>query len=336
MENTVEKKKRIFSGIQPSGELTLGSYMGAIRNWVDLQEEYDCLYCIVDMHAITVRQDPATLRRRSVNQLAQYIACGLDPKKNIMFIQSHVPQHAELSWVLGCYTQFGELSRMTQFKAKAKQHADNITAGLFTYPVLMASDILLYQADLVPVGGDQKQHVEICRDIATRFNGLYGDTFKLPDPYIPKVGARIMSLTTPTSKMSKSDKDQNGCVYMLEKPEDILRKFKKAMTDSDACVRFDPENKPGVSNLMQIYSVATGKDYAAIEAEFAGQGYGSFKTAVGESVVELLRPIREETERLLADKAYLESVYRAGAEKAAYVANRTLSKVYKKVGFLAR
>ena len=336
METTVEKKKRIFSGIQPSGELTLGSYMGAIRNWVTLQDEYDCLYCIVDMHAITVRQDPATLRRRSVNQLAQYIACGLDPKKNIMFIQSHVPQHAELSWVLGCYTQFGELSRMTQFKAKAKQHADNITSGLFTYPVLMAADILLYQADLVPVGGDQKQHVEICRDIATRFNGLYGDTFKLPDPYIPKVGARIMSLTTPTSKMSKSDKDQNGCVYMLEKPEDILRKFKKAMTDSDACVRFDPENKPGVSNLMQIYSVATGRDYAAIEAEFAGQGYGSFKTAVGESVVELLRPIREETERLLADKAYLESVYRAGAEKAAYVANRTLSKVYKKVGFLAR
>ena len=331
-----EKKKRIFSGIQPSGELTLGSYMGAIKNWVDLQDDYDCLYCIVDMHAITVRQDPATLRRRSVNQLAQYIACGLDPKKNTLFIQSHVPAHAQLGWVLDCYTMFGELSRMTQFKAKSKQHADNITSGLFTYPVLMAADILLYQADLVPVGGDQKQHVEICRDIATRFNGLYGDTFKLPDPYIPKVGARIMSLTTPTSKMSKSDKDQNGCVYMLEKPEDILRKFKKAMTDSDACVRFDPENKPGVSNLMQIYSVATGRDYAAIEAEFAGQGYGSFKTAVGESVVELLRPIREETERLLADKSYLESVYRAGAEKAAYVANRTLSKVYKKVGFLAR
>ena len=330
------EKKRIFSGIQPSGDLTLGSYMGAIKNWVALQDEYECVYCIVDMHAITVRQVPADLRRRSLEQLAQYIAGGLDPKKNIMFIQSHVPQHAELSWVLGCYTQFGELSRMTQFKMKSQQHADNITAGLFTYPVLMAADILLYQADLVPVGGDQKQHVEICRDIATRFNGLYGDTFKLPDPYIPKVGARIMSLTTPTSKMSKSDKDQNGCVYMLEKPEDILRKFKKAMTDSDACVRFDPENKPGVSNLMQIYSVTTGRDYAAIEAEFAGQGYGSFKTAVGESVVELLRPIREETERLLADKAYLESVYRAGAEKAAYVANRTLSKVYKKVGFLAR
>ena len=231
---------------------------------------------------------------------------------------------------------FGELSRMTQFKDKCAKNADNINAGLFTYPSLMAADILLYQADLVPVGGDQKQHVEICRDIAERFNGIYGETFKLPDPYIPQVGARIMSLTSPNSKMSKSDKDQNGCIYMLEKPEDIMRKFKKAVTDSDACVRFDPENKPGVSNLMQIYSVATGRNYDAIEQEFAGQGYGSFKTAVGESVVELLRPIREETERLLADKAYLESVYRAGAEKAAHVANRTLSKVYKKVGFLAR
>ena len=231
---------------------------------------------------------------------------------------------------------FGELSRMTQFKDKSAKNADNINAGLFTYPALMAADILLYQADLVPVGGDQKQHVEICRDIATRFNGIYGDTFKLPDPYIPKVGARIMSLTTPTSKMSKSDKDPNGCVYMLEKPEDILRKFKKAVTDSDACVRFDPAEKPGVSNLMQIYSVATGRDFAAIEQEFAGQGYGSFKQAVGESVVELLRPIREETDRLLADKAYLESVYRAGAEKASYVANKTLFKVYKKIGFLAR
>ena len=330
------RKKIIFSGIQPSGDLTLGSYMGAIKNWVALSDEYECYYCIVDMHAITVRQVPADLRRRALSQLAQYIACGLDPKKNTLFIQSHVPAHAQLGWVLDCYTMFGELSRMTQFKDKSSKNADNINAGLFTYPALMAADILLYQTDLVPVGGDQKQHVEICRDIATRFNGLYGDTFKLPDPYIPKVGARIMSLTTPTSKMSKSDKDQNGCVYMLEKPEDILRKFKKAMTDSDACVRFDPENKPGVSNLMQIYSVATGRDYAAIEAEFAGQGYGSFKTAVGESVVELLRPIREETERLLADKSYLESVYRTGAEKAAYVANRTLSKVYKKVGFLAR
>ena len=332
---TAEKRKVVFSGIQPSGNITLGNYIGALRNFT-LFDDADCLYCMADLHTLTVRQDPAQLRKRTASLAAIYVACSLDPEKNIIYCQSHVPAHAELAWILNCYTYMGELSRMTQFKDKSAKNADNINAGLFTYPALMAADILLYQADLVPVGGDQKQHVEICRDIATRFNGLYGDTFKLPDPYIPKVGARIMSLTTPTSKMSKSDKDQNGCVYMLEKPEDILRKFKKAMTDSDACVRFDPENKPGVSSLMQIYSVATGRDYAAIEAEFAGQGYGSFKTAVGESVVELLRPIREETERLLADKSYLESVYRAGAEKAAYVANRTLSKVYKKVGFLAR
>ena len=335
MENEVQKK-RILSGIQPSGDLTLGSYLGAIRNWAALADEYDCYYMMADMHTITVRQVPADLRRHTLVQLAAYIASGLDPEKNVLFVQSHVPAHAQLAWVLDCYTMFGELSRMTQFKDKCAKNADNINAGLFTYPSLMAADILLYQADLVPVGGDQKQHVEICRDIAERFNGIYGETFKLPDPYIPQVGARIMSLTSPNSKMSKSDKDQNGCIYMLEKPEDIMRKFKKAVTDSDACVRFDPENKPGVSNLMQIYSVATGRNYDAIEQEFAGQGYGSFKTAVGESVVELLRPIREETERLLADKAYLESVYRAGAEKAAHVANRTLSKVYKKVGFLAR
>ena len=336
MENEVQKK-RILSGIQPSGDLTLGSYLGAIRNWAALADEYDCYY-MHGRHAHHHRAagpggaaaahpgrswrpiSPAVWTRRRT-------CCSSSP----MFLPTP-------SWA-GCWTATpcsASCSRMTQFKDKSAKNADNINAGLFTYPALMAADILLYQADLVPVGGDQKQHVEICRDIANRFNGIYGDTFKLPEPYIPKVGARIMSLTTPTSKMSKSDKDQNGCVYMLEKPEDILRKFKKAMTDSDACVRFDPENKPGVSNLMQIYSVATGRDYAAIEAEFAGQGYGSFKTAVGESVVELLRPIREETERLLADKAYLESVYRAGAEKAAYVANRTLSKVYKKVGFLAR
>ena len=335
MEENV-RKKRILSGIQPSGNLTLGSYLGAIRNWAALADEYDCYYMLADMHTITVRQVPAELRRHTITQLAAYIASGLDPEKNVLFVQSHVPAHAQLGWVLDCYTMFGELSRMTQFKDKSAKNADNINAGLFTYPALMAADILLYQADLVPVGGDQKQHVEICRDIATRINGIYGDTFKLPDPYIPKVGARIMSLTTPTSKMSKSDKDPNGCVYMLEKPEDILRKFKKAVTDSDACVRFDPESKPGVSNLMQIYSVATGRDFAAIEREFEGQGYGSFKQAVGESVVELLRPIREETDRLLADKAYLESVYRAGAEQASYVANKTLFKVYKKIGFLAR
>ena len=334
METTVEKKKRIFSGIQPSGELTLGSYMGAIRNWVALQDEYDCLYCIVDMHAITVRQDPATLRRRSVNQLAQYIACGLDPQKNIMFIQSHVPQHAELSWILGCYTQFGELSRMTQFKAKAKQHADNITAGLFTYPVLMAADILLYQADLVPVGEDQRQHVELTRDIGQRFNGVYGDTFVLPEAFIPKMGARVMSLANPENKMSKSDPD--GCVFLLDKPEDIMRKFKRAVTDCETAVKFDRENKAGISNLLTIYCAATGKTMEQAEADFAGQGYGVFKPAVADAVVELLRSIREESERLMADKAYLESIYREGAQRAQRLADRTLSKVQRKVGFAAR
>ena len=335
MENNVQKK-RILSGIQPSGNLTLGSYLGAIKNWVAMADDYDCYYMMADMHTITVRQVPADLRRNTLTQLAAYIASGLDPKKNVLFVQSHVPAHAQLGWVLDCYTMFGELSRMTQFKDKSAKNADNINAGLFTYPALMAGDILLYQADLVPVGGDQKQHVEICRDIANRFNGIYGDTFKIPEPYIPPVGARVMSLTSPENKMSKSDKDPNGCVYMLEKPEDIMRKFKKAVTDSEACVRYDVANKPGVSNLMQIYAVATGQSFDSIEAEFAGRGYGDFKMAVGESVVEMLRPIREETERLLADKAYLETVYRAGAEKASYVANRTISKVYKKVGFLAR
>ena len=335
MANEVQKK-RILSGIQPSGDLTLGSYLGAIRNWAALADKYDCYYMLADMHTITVRQVPAELRRHTLTQLATYIACGLDPEKNVLFVQSHVPAHAQLAWVLDCYTMFGELSRMTQFKDKSAKNADNINAGLFTYPALMAADILLYQADLVPVGGDQKQHVEICRDIAGRFNGIYGEVFKLPEPYIPQVGARVMSLTSPENKMSKSDKDQNGCVYMLEKPEDILRKFKKAVTDSEASVRFDPANKPGVSNLMQIYSAATGRSFEAIESEFAGHGYGDFKAAVGEAVVELLRPIREETERLLADKAYLQSVYRDGAEKASRVANRTVGKVYKKVGFIDR
>ena len=335
MENEV-RKKRILSGIQPSGDLTLGSYLGAIKNWAALADEYDCYYMLADLHTITVRQVPADLRRHTLTQVAAYIASGLDPEKNTLFIQSHVPAHTQLGWVLDCYTMFGELSRMTQFKDKSAKNADNINAGLFTYPALMAADILLYQADLVPVGGDQKQHVEICRDVASRFNGLYGDVFNIPEPYIPPVGARVMSLANPANKMSKSDKDPNGCVYMLDKPEDIMRKFKKAVTDSDACVRYDKEQKPGVSNLMQIYSVAAGKSFQEIEQEFEGRGYGDVKKAVGESVVELLRPIREETERLLADKAYLESVYRAGAEKASRVADRTLSKVYKKVGFLAR
>lgn len=337
MEENV-KKKVMLSGIQPSGDLTLGSYLGAIKNWKDRAEEFDCYYFMADLHSITVRQVPADLRRRTVEQLAQYIACGLDPEKNTLFIQSHVPAHTQLGWVLDCYTMFGELSRMTQFKDKSQKNSENINAGLFTYPALMAADILLYQPDYVPVGGDQKQHVELCRDVAERFNGVYGDVFKIPEPYIPKVGARIMSLTTPTNKMSKSDHDQNGCVYLMERPEDIARKFKKAVTDSDTehCVRYAPEEKPGVTNLMSIYSACTGKTFEEIEKEFDGLGYGAFKPAVGDAVVETLRPIREEAQRLLKDKAYLESVYRAGAEKASYIAEKTLRKVYKKVGFVAR
>ena len=335
MEQEMQKKV-MLSGIQPSGDLHLGNYLGAIKNWGARAEEFDCYYFMADMHTITVRQNPADLRRRTLEQLAAYIACGLDPEKNTLFIQSHIPAHAELGWVLNCYTMFGELSRMTQFKDKSAKHADNIKGGLFTYPALMAADILLYQPDYVPVGNDQKQHVELTRNVAQRFNNNYGDVFKIPEPYIPKTGARIMSLNAPDAKMSKSIPE--GCVFLMEKPEDIQRKFKRAITDSDTerCVRFDPEQKPGVSNLMSIYSAVTGKSMETIEAEFDGQGYGKFKPAVGDAVVECLRPIREEAQRLLSDKAYLESVYRAGAEKAGYVANKTLRKVYKKVGFVAR
>jgi len=334
--STQIQKKTILSGIKPSGDLTLGSYMGAIRNWVELADEYTCFYMMADMHAITVRQDPAQLRQRTVAQLAQYIACGLDPEKNTIFIQSHVPAHAELSWVLGCYTMFGELSRMTQFKDKSSKNAENINAGLFTYPVLMAADILIYQADLVPVGEDQKQHVELTRDIANRFNGVFGDVFKVPEPFIPKTGARIMSLQDPLSKMSKSEQDTGGCICLLDKPESIMKCFKRAVTDSETTVRYDKENKPGISNLITIYSVATGRSVPEIEREFDGLGYGAFKSAVGEAVVELLRPVREEAERLLKDKAYLENVYRKGAEQASYVANKTVRKVYKKVGFVQK
>ena len=328
-----EQKKRMLSGIQPSGDLHLGNYLGAIKNWADRVNEYECFYFMADMHTITVRQDPAELRRRSLNQLAQYIACGLDPEQNVLFLQSHVPAHAQLSWVLNCYTMFGELSRMTQFKDKSAKYKDNINAGLFTYPVLMAADILLYQADYVPVGEDQKQHVELTRDIAQRFNSVYGDVFKVPEPMISKVGARIYGLTTPEAKMSKSIPD--GCVFIMDRPEDIARKFKKAVTDSDTerCVRYDKVAKPGVANLMNIYSTLTGKTFEQIEAEFEGKGYGAFKPAVGEAVIEALRPIREEAERLMKDKAYLNDVYLKGAEKASWVANKTLRKVYKKVGF---
>ena len=332
----MDQKKVMLSGIQPSGDLHLGNYLGAIKNWVERTDEFDNYYFMADLHTITVRQNPADLRRRTLEQLALYIACGLDPEKNTLFIQSHVPQHAELGWVLQCYTMFGELSRMTQFKDKSTKHKDNINAGLFAYPSLMAADILLYQPDFVPVGEDQKQHCELTRDIAQRFNNIYSDTFKVPEPYIPKTGARVMSLNAPDSKMSKSIPE--GCIFMMEKPEDIQRKFKRAITDSDTenCVRFDPANKPGVANLMNIYSAVTGKSFEEIEAEFAGMGYGKFKPAVGEAVIETLTPIREEATRILKDKAYLEGVYKAGAEKASYVANKTLRKVYKKVGFVAR
>lgn len=328
------EKKIIFSATQPSGKITLGNYLGALRNWVTLQEDYNAIYCVADEHAITVRQDPAALRRQSLELYAQFIACGLDPEKSIIFIQSHVPQHAELAWVLNCYTMFGELSRMTQFKDKSATHADNVNAGLFTYPTLMAADILLYQADLVPVGQDQKQHVELCRDVAQRFNGVYSDTFTLPEPFIPKMGARVMSLGDPSSKMSKSDPD--GCVFLMDAPEVIQKKFKRAVTDSETQVRFDPEHKPGISNLLTIYCAATGKSPEEAEEAFQGQGYGVFKPAVGDAVVELLRPIREEAGRLMADKAYLEGIYKEGAERASHLAAKTLRKVYKKVGFVAR
>ena len=336
MDNENVRKKVMLSGIQPSGDLHLGNYLGAVKNWAALPDEFDCYYFMADLHTLTVRQDPKELRRRSTAQLAQYIACGLDPTRNTLFLQSHVHEHAELGWILNCYTMFGELSRMTQFKDKSAKNADNINGGLFTYPALMAADILLYQADFVPVGEDQKQHCELTRDIAVRFNNLYGETFKVPEPYIPKVGARIMSLSNPGSKMSKSD--PQGCVFLMDKPEELARKFKRAVTDSDTerCVRFDPENKPGVSNLMNIYSSVTGKSFAEIEKEFEGQGYGVFKPAVGEAVIEKLRPIREEAERMIADKAYLQGVYTDGAQRASAVARRTLRKVYKKIGLVEK
>lgn len=330
------KKKSMLSGIQPSGDLHLGNYLGAVKNWGARADEFDCYYFMADLHTLTVRQDPKLLRRRSLEQLAQYIACGIDPEKNVLFLQSHVHEHAELGWILNCYTMFGELSRMTQFKDKCAKNADNINGGLFTYPSLMAADILLYQADYVPVGEDQRQHCELTRDIAVRFNNIYGETFKVPEAYVPKAGARVMGLGNPTSKMSKSD--PNGCVFLMEKPEDIARKFKRAITDSDTenCVHFDPANKPGVSNLMNIYSAVTGKSFDEIEREFDGQGYGVFKPAVGDAVIETLRPIREEATRLLDDKAYLCSVYTEGAQKASVIARKTLRKVYKKVGLVEK
>ncbi len=330
------QKKRIFSGIQPSGIVTLGNYLGALKNWVTLQDDYDCCFSIVDMHAITVRQDPKELRKRSLDLLKIYIACGIDPERSLLFIQSHVPQHAQLSWVLSCNTQMGELSRMTQFKDKAAKHADNINAGLFTYPVLMAADILVYQADLVPVGEDQKQHLELTRDIAVRFNHHYGDTFTVPEPFIPKAGARVMSLQTPENKMSKSDPNPNGYVSLLDDPAVIVNKFKRAVTDSETEVRYDPQKKPGISNLMGIYGAVTGQSMEQIASEFAGKGYGDFKRAVGEAVAEALRPIQAKYEDLSKNRDYLEDILKTAAEQAQHIADRTIRKVYKKVGFFVK
>lgn len=328
-----EQKKVIFSGMQPSGVITLGNYLGALKNWTNLQDEYNCLYCIVDMHAITVRQDPAVLRKNARDLLMLYIAAGLDPEKNIIYMQSHVSAHAELAWILNCFTYMGELSRMTQFKDKSQRHGDNINAGLFTYPSLMAADILLYQTDLVPVGIDQKQHLELSRDIAARFNNAYGETFKVPEPYISKVGAKIMSLQDPTRKMSKSDEDQNASISIVDDADTIVRKFKRAVTDSDAKVRFDEKEKPGVSNLMTIYSVITGLTLEQVEAEFEGKGYGDFKMKVAEAVVEELRPIQEKFKTLSQDKAYIDTIIKKNAETASYLATKTLRKAQKKVGF---
>ena len=335
MENSVENKKTILSGIQSSGFLTLGNYLGALKNWTKLQDEYNCLYCVADLHSITVRQNPVELRKRALEVFTTYLASGIDPEKSIMFFQSHVSAHPELSWVLNCYTYMGELQRMTQFKDKSAKHEDNINSGLFTYPVLMAADILLYQADLVPVGHDQLQHLELTRDVAKRFNGVYGDVFKIPEAYVGKVGARIMSLASPESKMSKSDPNPNGYIAMLDDRDTIIRKFKKAVTDSDGEIAYR-EGKDGINNLLSIYSAVTGNTIEQTVAEFAGKGYGDFKLAVAEVVADELKPIQDKYYALQQDKAYIQSVYREGAEKASKIAYKTLRKVYKKVGFTER
>ena len=327
-------KKVILSGIQSTGNLHLGNYLGAIKNWEKMQDEYDCNYMIANLHTLTIRNDPEKLRNNTLNLLALYIAAGINPEKSNIFIQSQVSEHSELAWVLNCYTYMGELSRMTQFKDKSAKHADNINAGLFTYPVLMAADILLYQADLVPVGEDQKQHLEITRDIAERFNSIYGETFKIPDAYVTKIAARVMGLQNPTSKMSKSSTDANDCVFLTDDANVILKKFKKAVTDSENVVRYDKENKPGISNLMSIYSAITGKSNEEIEKEFNGKGYGDFKTKVAECVIEELRPIQEKYKELIDNPKYLEDIYTKGAEKAKAIAEKTLSDVYEKIGLI--
>lgn len=328
-------KKIIFSGIQPTGCITLGNYLGALKNWVNLQKDYNCIFSVVDLHSITVRQNPIELRKRCMDFLMQYLACGIDGKENIVYFQSHVSAHAELAWILNCYTYMGELSRMTQFKDKSSKHADNINAGLFTYPVLMAADILLYQTDLVPVGIDQKQHLEICCDIAKRFNGVYGDVFKIPEAYIPKEGAKIMSLQEPTNKMSKSDPNVNGFISILDDADTIRRKFKRAVTDSDGEIAYK-DGKDGIKNLLNIYSAVTGTSIDNAVAEFSGIGYGVFKERVAEAVIEELRPIRERYEELAKNKDYIKEIYTEGAMRANALAARTLKKVHRKLGYVDR
>ena len=331
----INDKKVLFSGMQATGNLTLGNYLGAMKNWVTLSDDYECFYSVVDMHSITVRQDPATLRKRARALLTLYIAAGLNPEKNCIYYQSHVSGHAELAWILNCFTYMGELNRMTQFKDKSAKHADNINAGLFTYPVLMAADILLFQADVVPVGIDQMQHLELTRDLAQRFNGIYGDGFTVPEAYIGKVGAKIMSLQDPTKKMSKSDENPNASIYLMDDPDTIIRKCKRAVTDSEAQILYRAE-QPGVKNLIDIYSACTNKTPQDVVKEFEGKGYGDFKMAVGEAVVSVLKPLQEEVARLEKDKAYIDSVIKNNAEKANYYAMKTLRKVQKKVGFPER
>jgi len=332
-ENNEIQKKKVLSCIQPSGMLTLGNYLGALKNWVAMQDEFDCTYAVADLHAITVRQEPAKLRSQIYSTYALLLALGIDPQKNTLFIQSHVAEHTALSWLLSCNTQFGEMSRMTQFKDKSQKHPENVNVGLFSYPVLMAADILLYKPDLVPVGHDQKQHLEIARDIAIRFNNKYGDVFTIPEPYIPKIGARVMSLQDPEKKMSKSDDNPNSWVAILDDRDTIIRKFKRAVTDSDACVKMS-EDKPGISNLITIYSAVTGKTAQEVEKEFEGKGYGDFKLAVGETVADTLNPIKAEYDKIISDKKALEVLYREGAQKAEYVARKTYFKAMKKVGFV--
>ena len=328
-----EKKKVILSCIQSSGTPTLGNYLGALKNWKNLEEDFYSIFAVADLHAITVRQDPKVFRENSLSMYALLMAIGLNPDKSILFIQSHNPDHAQLAWLLNCYTQFGELSRMTQFKDKSIVHSDNVNAGLFTYPTLMAADILLYGADYVPVGADQKQHLEITRDIACRFNGIYGNVFKIPEPYIPKQGARVMSLADPTKKMSKSDSNANGFISMLDKPEVILKKFKRAVTDSEMKVEYR-EGKDGINNLMSIYSCITGMTNEQIETQFSGKGYGDFKVAVAEAVIEELRPIQQKYNELMNDRAYLKQCYTEGAQKARNISHRVLDKAMKKIGFV--